>query len=87
MNDKTNEFLFAPPGALPEAAITELRARGIIVVESAQWDKLKIVRADVALPTSQLLGLAGAAILTSDHSAEVFGKSVAIALAKSAAAQ
>lgn len=77
---KPNEFLFCPPGALSVEQRATVEAAGVIVVESKDWWRLKIVRADCALPSNDMLALAGAAILVSEVAAKVFGQSVATAL-------
>lgn len=77
---KSNEFLFCPPGALSAEQRAGIEAAGVIIVESQDWQRLKIVRADCALPSNDMLALAGAAILVSDSAAKVFGQSVASAL-------
>lgn len=77
---KPNEFLFCPPGALSAEQRATVEAAGVIIVESQDWQRLKIVRADCALPSNDMLALAGAAILVSNNAARVFGQSVATAL-------
>jgi hypothetical protein len=74
-------ILFTKPGAVSADDAARLSAAGVIVVGVDNPADVKLVRAGTELDGSELLGLAGGALLASENAQKAFGTALAKHLA------